>query len=233
MHTSPPPNLRKHPGVKNAMFIPTDTTNYNDASKDVKINVLKGNPVITWSNQADIVYGTAPSSTQLSATASVPGSFVYNPAAGIVLNAGAGQTLHAAFTPTDTGNYNTASKDITINVVYNYAGFFQPVDNIPTLNTVKAGSAVPVKFSLGDNQCLNIFAQNYPLSKLIKCDSQVSIDDIEQTVTAGQSSLSYDATANQYVYVWKTLKTYPVGTCRQLDVMLIDGTTHSAQFKFK
>src|SRR5439155_8889963 len=66
-------------------FTPADTANYNTASKDVVINVVKATPVITWSNPADIIFGTALDGTQLNATASVPGSFVYTPAAGTVL----------------------------------------------------------------------------------------------------------------------------------------------------
>ena len=111
-------------------FTPTDTANYNTASKDVTINVInviqKTTPTITWNNPADITYGTALSATQLNAVASVPGTYVYTPVAGTVLNAGT-QTLHVDFTPTDTANYNTASKDVTINVTnhpendsYNY-----------------------------------------------------------------------------------------------------------------
>ena len=57
-------------------------------------------PSLTWSNPADIVYGTALSSTQLNATADVPGTFTYNVAAGAVLNAG-GHTLEVTFTPED------------------------------------------------------------------------------------------------------------------------------------
>ena len=38
----------------------------------------------------------------------VAGTFTYTPAAGTVLNAGAGQTLSVTFTPTDTTDYNTA-----------------------------------------------------------------------------------------------------------------------------
>ena len=49
------------------------------------------------------------SATQLNATASVPGTFVYTPAAGTVLNAGAAQTLSVTFTPTDAANYTTAT----------------------------------------------------------------------------------------------------------------------------
>src|SRR5207253_6494778 len=81
------------------------------------INVLKATPAITWSNPADITYGTVLSATQLNATASVAGSFVYTPAAGTLLNVGNNQTLHVDFTPTDTANYNGTSKDVAINVL--------------------------------------------------------------------------------------------------------------------
>src|SRR5206468_3494212 len=97
-------------------FTPGDTANYNNASKDVSITVDKGTPVITWPTPAAIDYPTALSATQLNATADVAGSFVYTPASGTVLSAGAGQTLHVAFTPGDTANYNNATKDVLITV---------------------------------------------------------------------------------------------------------------------
>ena len=52
-----------------------------------------------------------------------------------------------------------------------------------------------------------------------------------ETVTAGNSSLSYDATSNQYVYVWKTDKTW-AGKSIRLTVTLADGTSHYARFTF-
>jgi hypothetical protein len=106
------------------------------------------------------------------------------------------------------------------------------VDNLPELNIAKAGTAIPVKFSLGGDKGLSIFAAGYPKSQMIACDSTDPVDDIEQTVTAGSSSLSYDPLTGQYTYVWKTDKAW-AGACRQLVVMLIDGTTHVANFKFK
>jgi len=115
---------------------------------------------------------------------------------------------------------------------YNFTGFFQPVDNLPTVNTVNAGRAIPVKFSLGGDQGLNIFDAGYPKSQIIACDSTAGVDGIEQTVTAGSSSLSYDASTDTYTYVWKTEKVW-AGTCRQLVVKLNDGTFHRANFKFK
>jgi hypothetical protein len=75
----------------------------------------KTTPVITWANPVPISSGTALSATQLNATASVPGTFVYTPPAGTVLSAGT-QTLTTRFTPTDTSLYNTATKSISITV---------------------------------------------------------------------------------------------------------------------
>jgi hypothetical protein len=98
------------------VFTPTDTTNYLAATKDVTITVTKATPVITWGNPAAIVYGTALGAAQLNATTSAAGVLAYTPPAGTVLNAGVGQTLHVVFTPTDTTNYLTATKDVTITV---------------------------------------------------------------------------------------------------------------------
>ena len=98
-------------------FTPTDGANYTPATKSVAINVLKATPVVTWAPPADIVYGTALSATQLNATASVAGTFVYSPVAGTVLNAGANQTLSVTFTPTDAANYTTATKTVSVNVL--------------------------------------------------------------------------------------------------------------------
>ena len=99
------------------VLAPTDSTDYNPASASVTINVAKATPSVTWANPSDITYGTALSATQLDATASVPGTFAYTPAAGTVLDAGPGQTLSAVFTPVDATDYNTASATATVTVL--------------------------------------------------------------------------------------------------------------------
>ncbi len=96
-------------------FTPTDTTDYNNASGNVSLTVNKATPTITWATPAAITYGTALSGAQLNATASTAGSFVYTPASGTVLGAGA-QNLSVAFTPTDTTDYNNASGNVTLTV---------------------------------------------------------------------------------------------------------------------
>ena len=117
-------------------------------------------------------------------------------------------------------------------VLYNFTGFFPPIDNLPAYNEMKAGQAAPVKFSLSGNKGLSIFAAQSPSSVSISCSDGSSILPVEETLNAGQSSLSYDPTTDTYNYVWKT-ETPWKNTCRQLNVVLNDGTTHSAKFKFK
>jgi hypothetical protein len=95
---------------------------------------------------------------------------------------------------------------------------------------VAAGASVPVKFSLGGNFGLEIFAAT-PSSAAIPC-SGGAIDDVEQTAPAGASGLKYDVTTNIYAYVWKTERTW-AGSCRQLSIRLADGTEHQASFRFK
>jgi len=97
-------------------FTPADAVNYNSASATVSITVnSKQTPVITWATPATITYGTALSAAQLNASANVPGSFAYTPAAGTVPNVGT-HSLNVVFTPTDAVNYNTASATVSLNV---------------------------------------------------------------------------------------------------------------------
>jgi hypothetical protein len=97
-------------------FTPTNTTAYTTATKSVTqvVNAPVGptTPVITWPTPAPITQGTALSATQLNATTTVAGSFVYTPGAGTVLPAGS-YTLSTTFTPTNTTLYTGATKTVT------------------------------------------------------------------------------------------------------------------------
>jgi hypothetical protein len=99
--------------VLTATFTPTDTT----ATDSVLINVIQATPAITWSNPANITYGTALSNVQLNASASVAGNCSYTPSNGTILSTGTQQTLNTIFTPTDSANYTTASLNVKINVM--------------------------------------------------------------------------------------------------------------------
>ena len=85
--------------------------NYNAATQvTINLAIKQVTPAVTWPTPAAITYGTPLSSTQLSATANVAGTFIYTPPTGTVLAAGP-QTLDVTFTPTDTTDYTAARRD--------------------------------------------------------------------------------------------------------------------------
>src|SRR5205814_4889439 len=84
-------------------------------SAPATVAVGKATPTVAWSNPTDITYGTALGATQLNATASVPGTFTYTPAAGHVLLARRNQPLTVHFVPTDAANYGTPT-DTTVHI---------------------------------------------------------------------------------------------------------------------
>ena len=88
---------------------------FNSAFGSVNYTIDRLTPTISWATPAAITYGTPLSATQLNATASVPGTFAYTPAAGTVLAAGM-HTLSVTFTPTDTVDYSPAESMVTLTV---------------------------------------------------------------------------------------------------------------------
>jgi len=111
-----------------------DLVGNNSQPSSVTYTVGKASPVITWANPASITYGTPLGSAQLNATASVPGTFVYIPAAGTVLGVGV-QTLTANFTPSDSTDYTSASKGVQITVTQ--------AASSTTITSVSPNPAVP------------------------------------------------------------------------------------------
>jgi len=96
------------------IFTPTNS-NFPAAEASVTLTVNKATPVITWPTPAVIAYGTALSAAQLNATASVPGSFAYSPAAGEVFAAGT-HTLSVTFSPADIANVAKTQATVALTV---------------------------------------------------------------------------------------------------------------------
>jgi hypothetical protein len=115
-------------------------------------------------------------------------------------------------------------------VPYAFSGFNSPVEDRPTVNKANAGSAIPVKFSLGGSQGMAIFDPGYPKSQRIDCQTGAETNEITETATPGASTLTYSA--GIYQYVWKTDRAW-AGTCRRLVLGLNDSSSHSADFRFK
>ena len=215
----------------------TDTGGGSDTD-DVVVNIVDTtSPVIDCPD--DVIVNLPLNSTATSMIVNYPAvtatdgcsssvNVTSSPASGSVFPIGA-TTVNAS---ADDGTTTPSTCTFKVIVQYNFAGFFQPVDNLPVVNVVQAGRAIPVKFSLSGFKGLGIFAAGSPSSGPIACNSSDPASDLTETVTAGGSSLSYDPATDQYVYVWKTDPSW-AGTCRQLVVELNDGSIHRATFRFK
>jgi hypothetical protein len=218
--------------------------NYNAAPDAAQtFAIAKANQTISFGALAGKALGAA--DFTVSATASSGLTVAFSSLTTAVCTMPSATTVHIVAVGSCTirasqpGNadYNAAPNvDRSFAITYVFHGFFQPVDNA-LWNGAQAGSAIPVKFDLSGNQGLSIFTAGFPKVVTVSCPTaSVTVDAIEETVAASTSGLQYDSSVNspigQYIYVWKTDKAW-AGTCRRLDVMLTDGTTHSAQFQFK
>jgi predicted extracellular nuclease len=135
------------------------------------------------------------------------------------------------FTVTDADG-STGSNSAIHKVIFNFDGFFPPLDNLLSWLWARAGQSLPIKFSLGGDRGLDIFIVNYPQSIEVDCNTFQTIDLTgTPTVNPGSSDLRYSS-GGQYNYIWKTEKAW-VGTCRQLVIKLIDGSEYAIVIKFK
>jgi hypothetical protein len=130
-------------------------------------------PQITWPAPTAIPYGTALGAEQLDATANVPGTFTYTPAAGTQLGVGNQQSLVVIFTPTDAVDYTVAISSTTINVIKATPtiGWPEPADitygtalgasqldaSASVSGTFTYGPAVGAVLSAGSDQLLTVF----------------------------------------------------------------------------
>lgn len=125
--------------------------------------------------------------------------------------------------------YDHADNEIevthTYRVVYPFAGFFSPLSADGSVAAVRAGDAVPVKFSLtGDRGLVVVSGVS---SAPVDCASGAPTG----TATTASGTLSYAAKPDRYTFQWATDRTW-IGTCRAVEVALVDGTSHSALLRF-
>jgi len=123
--------------VLTVTFTPNDTTDYVTTSSTVTLLVNQATPTITWPTPTAVNYGTALSSAQLNATASVPGTFVYSPVLGTVLPVGSDK-LSVTFTPNDTTDYTAATASVTLVV-----NPFNPIAGLSSLSPAIASAGGP------------------------------------------------------------------------------------------
>lgn len=118
------------------------------------------------------------------------------------------------------GNRTTAVAEYE--VLYAFDGFFSPV-RMSGDNRAKAGSSVPLKFSLDGFRGLDVLADGSP--EVRPCGAATP-------VTAARGALSYDTDADRYVYVWRTDRAW-AGECREITVRLDDGSAKAVRFTLR
>ncbi len=128
---------------------------------------------------------------------------------------------------------NPAAAVHSYSVAYNFAGFLQPIDNLPVMNTVKAGRTIPVKWQLKNAQSAfvrELSSFQSLTSSPIACDASAPSDTIEEVVAAGSTVLRYDLASEQFIYNWSTSSGWR--GCRLLILTTADGVQHMAKFNF-
>jgi hypothetical protein len=123
---------------------------------------------------------------------------------------------------------NTSQAGATYQVAWPFGGFLSPIAALPALNEANAGSSIPVRFDLGDDHGLGILADGSPASAQIDCTTGALTGGWSPTNSIIGLRFTDDG---HYNYVWRTSSTWS-GTCRQLAVTLVDGSTHRAAFAF-
>ena len=175
----------------------TPTVNVGNAPAAFGKFIGKPAPIITWSNPADIVYGTPLSNIQLNASSSVPGTFVYTPPAGTELSV-ATYILNTTFTPTDTANYTTASATVSINV-----SKATPTITWSNLSSITYGTKLSnaqldasASNQLSGNPVPGFFFYTQPVGTLLNADSQmlnvlfIPTDPIDYNITSETALMS-------------------------------------------
>ncbi len=94
---------------------PSDANFTASTSIGIQVTVTQTTPTLTWPAPAAIEYGVPLGAAQLDASANIPGTFTYAPAAGTVLPPGMNQ-VKATFAPTDSFDDSSASATQTITV---------------------------------------------------------------------------------------------------------------------
>jgi YVTN family beta-propeller protein len=113
---------------------------------------------------------------------------------------------------------------------YPFTGFYPPVRNSPAVNDAVPGWIIPLTFTLGSNQGLNIFNSGYPAVQQVSCTTGAPIGTASPAQPVGQG-LYYIGFLDTYTYLWQTSRAWK-GTCQEFILGLNDGSAHDAVFNF-
>jgi len=136
-----------------------------------------------------------------------------------------------------TGVADQACPDDVVKDYY-FVGFLSPTDNPPVFNMGNAGRTYPIKWQLPD--CEGGLPTGGFVSDLdvvggidtyrVMCDASSPMDPMEAE-TSGNSGLHYDFVNNQFIFNWKTSRTF-ANKCYELRVTFDNDEMESAYFDF-
>jgi Tol biopolymer transport system component len=110
-------------------------------------------------------------------------------------------------------------------VFWPFAGFDDPIQNLPGTNLGRGGDSFPFRFSLGGYRGLDV-VDGIRWQRLT-CDALAPME----APSVGSASVSYNATHDRYTIDAATEKAWG-NTCRSVVIRLRDGSEHSALFQF-
>ncbi len=207
----------RNPGIDSAPF-KVDLSNPTDVTFSGSIR-----------NGQSFYFGDVPAAPACTATDAVSGL-----QSCIVTGYGTAVGSHTlTATATDKAG-RTATATLSYEVkAWTTSGFYQPVDMCDAagnmiLNTVKAGSTVPLKFEVfkGATEIKDVAAVKSLTYRSVTTPATTAADEIE-TLVSGSTSLRFDTTGDQFIYNWKT----PAAGTYIVTVTLQDGSKIEALFK--
>lgn len=207
--------------------------NYKFASGSVSIEIVKAQATVTLGNLTHIWDGTAKAATATTSPAGLNVTFNY---ANTNYNSAAAPVAVGTYTVVATINEQnyagSATGTLTISP-WRFSGFYQPVDMSGVVNTVKAGSTVPMKWEVfkGGVEAKDVASISSTTYKSVTCSTLTAAEDAIEETTTSTAGLRFDTTGDQFIYNWKTPAT--AGACYVFTMRTQDGSVLQANFKLK
>jgi hypothetical protein len=216
----------------------TDYAGNESASTTVSGSIDTAAPVVTPVCPSSVLLGQTGAAAAWTASDPSPGSGVASSSGTVGIDTstvGQHTVTFPAGTAVDHVGHQSAETSCTYAVTYQFDGFLQPINDTAhyvglTTSIFKAGSTVPAKLQLKDAQGHVVEAATAPQwitpVKGGPLPTTLAVDEAtySDTATAG-GEYRWDATAQQYIYNWKTAKTQS-GYFWRIGVILDDGTVH-------